>query len=143
MKGVEIFLCSFTLRRMKSVGKKQVEYGDMVKITSLVTGSSIAFDKRLSRLAAAIFASPQYFTNEVIISVYHYIVTGEQLSANEIVGDVESKIVGRGQLYNTDYLLDIITDGEWIDYNLPLQFKYLAFHLCFRLGEEVYKDDVK
>lgn len=54
-------------------------------------------------------------SNEALIEAYHLLKTNENLKAHEIVGDIESKIVGRGSLYEINHLLDLVDDGyEWI-----------------------------
>lgn len=78
--------------------------------------STISFSPTLDDFGAMIMESPEYFSEEILISIYHYIITKEIAKANEIVGDIENYIVGRGATLNISYVLDLVGNGyEWID----------------------------
>ena len=65
--------------------------------------------------------------NDALVRAYHYLVTGEEIYASMIVGSIEAQITGRGNTYETKYLLDYVGDGyDWIDLESNEQINVVA-----------------
>jgi hypothetical protein len=87
----------------------------------------LSFDVDLQEFISSYQESPEYFTDEMIITLYHLIQTGEFLMANTILADIECHIVGRTSGEDTLYLLDLVDDGyEWIDLDRLDQIKVVV-----------------
>ncbi|MCK9471678.1 MAG: hypothetical protein M0Q88_08000 [Bacilli bacterium] len=110
--------------------KTLIQYGEIISVNDEEFESSLAFNKTIKNFAEAFFESPEYFNNETLVSIYHYIYTDNILTAEQIVGDVEGHIVGKESVYDTDHLLSLLNDGyNWIDFNTKCQVETLAYNI--------------
>lgn len=83
------------------------------------SGASLSFDSSLDALAGTYNMDSDYFTDEMILSIYFELSEGKLVDANELVGDLEAEITGRGSIYNVECLKSLIGDGyEWIDFEM-------------------------
>lgn len=98
-----------------------------ISICDVEFESSLSFSKDANALKEAFKESPEYFSNKILISVYHFIKTGEIAEANEIIGEIESRITGRGACLSIEYALNLVGNGyEWIDFAIEDQIEVVG-----------------
>lgn len=113
---------------MKELYGKLLQYdGKSIIIADKEFESTICFQSCLDDLRYMLSESTEYFSDSILISVYHYIITGEVAEASQIVGSLESHITGRGAYLDTEYAKDLVDNGfEWSDLDIEEQIEDIA-----------------
>lgn len=104
------------MNKVKLLLEGLVEISDYITVCDKEFESSLSFASNRKEFKGAFKESPEYFTDEVLISINHFLETGEILEYYEIIGDIEARIVGRGSIFKIEYGLKLVGNGyEWID----------------------------
>ena len=88
----------------------------------------------LEEFKSAYKESPDFFTPEILICLFHFLMTSEFAEAYEIIEETERRIVGRDNFLNIDYALNLVDDGyEWVDYSRKDQEEIMCSNIIKRL----------
>lgn len=88
----------------------------------------------LEEFKSAYKESPEFFTPEILICLFHFLMTSEFAEAYEIIEETERRIVGRDNFLNIDYALNLVGDGyEWVDYSRKDQEEIMCSNIIKRL----------
>lgn len=108
-------------------------YGGLLDIGLIITvydanfESALSFDATKDALRDVVNESPEYFSNEMLISIYHFVETGEIRNARAIISEIESRIVGHTVVSNIGYALGLFDDGfKWIDLSYAEQIEIVV-----------------
>lgn len=93
-----------------------LEYNDYISVYDEEFESSLSFSSNFIDFKNAYKESPEYFIDEIIISIYHFIITGKILECHEVISDIKHHIMEKIESENIQHVLKLVDNRyEWID----------------------------
>lgn len=100
---------------MKMNGLIEILNNDKISIYDKELKTFVNFYKDEGDLSEAYKKSPEYFTNETLVSVYHFLETGKLIDSENIKKQIKGRLMGNKAFRGVEYLISMIDNKyQWM-----------------------------
>lgn len=120
-----------------------LEFGDIVSVNDAGFESSVSFD--ITQLKEVYNESPEYYTPEILITLFHYLKSSEIAEVGNIVENLTTRILGQEDpSLVIDYALALVdNESEWVEMayadKVAMMNKNIVALLRENLEREIFK----